>query len=224
MRPGNLLTAPGQKSMSKNEIYTDKHGPLAIKLTDPLATTVPWEPLERGGTNFQAQRLELSEQTAKVKRTGSAKILAALFALGGLGIIARVAVPAVYHGDIVSAIGGFIVGGLSSVVGFGLSSSMRGALLIFDKASARYYAHPYRDRDIPPVERDKGGKLADIHALQILVKRVRGSHRSLTSYELNLVFPNGERVNVMNHGHRQALEQAAVELPRFLDVPVWSAI
>ena len=43
------------------------------------------------------------------------------------------------------------------------------------------------------------------------------------SYELNLVFSSGERLNVVDHGAVERLLEDAHSLARVLDVSVWDA-
>ena len=66
--------------------------------------------------------------------------------------------------------------------------------------------------------------LSDVHALQLLRERVRGSEDSYFSYELNLVFRDGHRRNVTDHGALKAIRDDAQMLAEYLQVPLWDAI
>ncbi len=72
----------------------------------------------------------------------------------------------------------------------------------------------------------------DIHALQIISKRVKfsrstrsggGGSRSYTSYELNLVLNTGKRIHIVCHGKLDEMLKDADWLSDFLEKPVWDA-
>ena len=45
-----------------------------------------------------------------------------------------------------------------------------------------------------------------------------------SSYELNLVLQDGERLNVVDHGSFDVLREDAAKLGEFLGVPVWDVL
>ncbi|KFE29417.1 hypothetical protein DN31_3870 [Vibrio mimicus] len=53
--------------------------------------------------------------------------------------------------------------------------------------------------------------------------QVMGGASSYTSYELNLVFKDGERINIMDHGKGKDIDDSAKNLGKFLNVPIWKA-
>ena len=68
----------------------------------------------------------------------------------------------------------------------------------------------------------KSARISEIAALQIIPERISGSKGgSYTSWEINLVSHDAQRLNVMDHGNRQSIVEDAQKLGEFLDVPVW---
>ena len=63
--------------------------------------------------------------------------------------------------------------------------------------------------------------MIDIHALQILAEYVKGNKRSYYSYELNLVFRDGTRKHVIDHGDIESIRKDSEILSKFLNRPVW---
>lgn len=70
----------------------------------------------------------------------------------------------------------------------------------------------------------KTHKLKKVHALQLISEYVRGDKSSYYSYELNLVLKDGERINVIDHGDRSAIQRDAQALAGFLGKPLWSRL
>lgn len=64
----------------------------------------------------------------------------------------------------------------------------------------------------------------DIGALQILSHKNINKKGSYYSFELNLVFNDATRLNVLNHNAMQATRDDAAILSAALRVPVWDAI
>ncbi len=100
------------------------------------------------------------------------------------------------------------------------------APIIFDK----YIKYFWKGRGTPDetgdMEKLKAfAHLEDIHALQLLSKyNTPAGSRSYYSYELNLVLQNGDRINVVCHGDKEALRKDTQVLSKFLGKPVWDAI
>jgi hypothetical protein len=88
-----------------------------------------------------------------------------------------------------------------------------------------YRGKAYRPGVLP---REQQGPVSAIHAIQLLEERIRSSTRgggrsTYSSYELNLVFTDGERLNVLDHGKADAVLEAARQLASTLHVPIWQA-
>ena len=67
-------------------------------------------------------------------------------------------------------------------------------------------------------------QLKKIAALQIISEYVRTDKSSYTSYELNFVFEDGSRYNVIDHAKYEAVREDAAIISEFLGVPYWDAV
>lgn len=50
---------------------------------------------------------------------------------------------------------------------------------------------------------------------------VGNDQKAIKEYEVNVIFRNGERVNIINHRNGKAIKMDAATLGEFLDIPVW---
>lgn len=178
--------------------------------------TVCWDPLCPGGANFKTSNVLLRDGVVKV--TVSAGMV--LFTGGFIGM-----------GLLFMGIGGsiFLSGegtfaGLAFAAGGQLFACIGGWLLwraskpfTFDRPAGLYYRGARTTAGRP---RKEQGNLADVRAIQLLAERVSGD-TSYTSYEVNLVCRDGERINVLDHGNREAAERGAALIGDYLNVPVW---
>ncbi len=193
------------------------------RFEDPLATTVSWEPLVRGGTNFGTHRLKEVGMHRRVMRpTFGALAFYLVFVLCGLGALVGAGFV-LFAGErdtlVVFAIllaFGLIFGG----VGVGLLRSGTKPI-VFDVALGYYW----KGRQPPPYSLGAAPQdatsLAQVHALQIVSEYCSGSKSSFTSFELNLVLQDGSRRHVVDHGNLKGLRADARELSIFLAVPLW---
>lgn len=73
------------------------------------------------------------------------------------------------------------------------------------------------------------GSIYNFTALQLIKEEFKYSYFRVSGkmkmkdfgYELNLVFENGERLNIMDLGDCEEVELAAKQLSIFLDIPIW---
>ena len=70
----------------------------------------------------------------------------------------------------------------------------------------------------------KSFDLANAEAIQLIREYVRGHKSSYYSYELNLIFSDANRVNIVDHGALRKLREDAALLAEYLAIPVWDAI
>ena len=78
--------------------------------------------------------------------------------------------------------------------------------------------------DRAAVERcDNAAPLDRVHAIQIVHERVRDSDSSYTSYEINLVLHDAQRVTVVDHGSLKHIRRDAEQIAELIGVPVWDA-
>jgi len=71
----------------------------------------------------------------------------------------------------------------------------------------------------------QSARLSEIAAIQIIDEHVSGSKGgSYSSWEINLVSEDGQRLNVMDHGNKESIIADAKKLGDFLGVPVWENV
>ncbi len=200
-------------------------------LEDPVAMQTQWGPARGGGASFATYELvEADPLRLEFRSTGASKLLSSFFTVWGLAAIAfSIAFIWVTGGDIVFIAPAllFTVVGVLAIVGTRRFMRHWFAPVVFDKrrgecwkghTTADAATNRYRQAPQPAM------KLDDIHALQLVKERVRGKKKSYTSFELNLVFKDGKRSNVIDHGNLEMLRDDANRLADFLKKPVWDAI
>ncbi|GHA83387.1 hypothetical protein [Cognatilysobacter bugurensis] len=190
---------------------------------DPVAQKTSWDPTKPGGANFKTHELVATPGALCVKHSAGGMAFAGAFA--GFGALFVLIGLSILFLD--GQFGGLLFAAVGSLFVFaGLFLLKREAPLTFDLRAGVYFrGKTHRSRGGP---RDVQGPLASIHALQVLQERIRSSSSSggagsFTSHELNLVFADGSRVNVLDHGHGDAVLDAAKQLGSALDVPIWQA-
>lgn len=92
---------------------------------------------------------------------------------------------------------------------------------VFDRSEGFFWNGRRKGRQMPACH----CPLESIAALQILRERISRTdgHPHHTSYELNLVLDNGQRLNVLDHGSLADVRLATAEVQKFLTTnpPVW---
>lgn len=193
---------------------------------DPVAEETEWSPLKGGGSNFRTHKLvEVDHSRFEFKSTLAAKIFSSVFMIVGIGtpilmtneLIERTG--HIFHSDFLFAlVFGLIFLGVGSLMFYGYLKP-----LIFDRTKGMFWKgweKPQKYLGVNSV--DEGSRLGDIHALQIIAERIRSEKRYYYSFELNLVFKDGSRMNVVDHGDFFQLRQDAKALSEFLGVPIWN--
>lgn len=192
---------------------------------DSIAMQTSWEPLKRGGTNFKTHRLkEKDHHKMKFVPTTGAKLFCGIFVVMGSAFL------------FLELFVGFSDPGtdpfwsrvmliLFSLVFVGVGAGLyyfKAVPRVFDKW-AGFYWKGFK-KPVNMYDRTSGGefaRLGEIHAIQVLVKRVSSKNGSYNSYELNLILKNGSRLNVIDHGNMRAVKSDAQTLASFLNKPVW---
>jgi len=108
--------------------------------------------------------------------------------------------------------------------------------IIFDKTFGYYWKGSRGSGPgFNPANQKQSVKLDEIHALQIIAEFVRNNSSSTrhrygsisssyyTSYELNIVKSDGQRLNIVDHGNKEGLIHDAKMLAQFLNVPLWDS-
>ncbi|WP_339844355.1 hypothetical protein [uncultured Dokdonia sp.] len=188
-----------------------------------LASKTSWSPKAGGGANFKTKTLEVvSDSELRYKASSFGKIFSGIFILFPLIFVGVGITTTINDGFSIESIFFALFPLVFIGVGIFLLKKLH-TITTFNKSIG--YFHKGKKQQIKSLtitEDANTFKLDTIKALQILPERVRGDKSSYTSYEINLVFEDGTRYNVVDHGHRKSIEQDAVILSDFLGVPAWN--
>lgn len=203
------------------------------QLGDPLALKTSWAPLKGGGANFGTHKLvKTGDRRLEFRATTGAKLFC--FVFSGFGLVFAAIGFAIGLGFLVSGQGSdykVLVPPLAFVV-FGLVFAAIGLVMyrfmcaptVFDKRLGFFW----KGRKSPENTFDRRSlkecvELDRIHALQLISEYCHGNKTGYYSYELNLVFTDGSRLNVVDHGNLEKLKRDAEDLSLFLGKPLWNA-
>lgn len=180
---------------------------------DPLALRVEWKPLAKGSSRFPDHQL-VERAAGRLE-----------FAPNRWGPVAGVL--SIVFGVLIG-LGYFIfepsddlVWDLILPLAICLGFLAQGAVMLWSALAPRVF-----DRGTGSfwVGRMPPRRIAEIHALQIVGKRVRRSRGlSFTSYEINVVMRDGGRIHVLGHGDVEALRTDAKKLAQALGCKLWDA-
>ena len=188
---------------------------------DELAYQIEWTPLIRGGTNFTTHRLIKSPGTSRDKVEVKTTMWCYMFCSLTV-IFSAFMFFSILGGDGTWAVNGvegpppsfwplFVL--LPAAIGCGMLWWQKKKEGVFE-----YHNYTFtRGNQI--------FELDQVHAVQLIDERVRRSKGGyFISYELNLVFKNCSRINIVDHGSLGAIRQDSRMLSEFLRVPVWDVI
>lgn len=190
---------------------------------DPIAKSIDWSPLKRGGTNFKTHKLINDVYRMQYKATMGAMLFGGVFLLFGAGI------PGWILYENFKQDNQFLMSENIFIIGFGLVFLAVGIFLIrkfatpitFDKHIG-YFWRGNKEPEMYSMNNPKEAiRLSAIYALQLISERVKSDKGSYFSYELNIITKEGKRINVIDHGDRQSIYNDAKTLSEFLNVSVW---
>ena len=173
---------------------------------------VAWTPVESGGTNFKTHKLvEFNDDIIKFSGTFGSYIFGFMFFLPGLIIL--------------------LIGLISLdvfMIGFGMLFGAAGLVMldsfsipiVFNRREGLYWKTRLPLwRRLFTNDKAFSVKIEDIKAVQLIDEYISSSDSSYYSYEINLVLDNNKRLNVVDHGNKQAALSDAEYLADFLSVP-----
>lgn len=188
---------------------------------DPVAAKTSWKPARRGGMSIRShESMREGGDRVTLRPTGLARAFVALFPLVGAGVIG--------YGLLFGFSGRvpwlpWFVGAVFLLAGPCLRSLVRPFTL--DRGLGIYWnGAGEKSANAVRVSDARAGRLADVHAVQIIREQVRMKEGgSYASYEITLVLKHGRRVNVCDHGDLSGTRADAARIATFLRVPLWDA-
>ena len=193
---------------------------------DPVAVHTHWYPAASGGTNFRTRCLKaISSDCLAFKPSLGAMLFALIFGLIGGALFLFMLVVLILSGKPSAEILLPMLFGVLFAGGGGLIWRHMTKPIVFDRARGSFWVgHGASEQNLP---------LQQIHALQMVSEFCTSRSSSFDddhsrsssyySYELNLILPNGQRINVIDHGNYNALREDAETLASFLKRPLWDA-
>ena len=179
-----------------------------VVFDDPIATQTRWSPLVPGGSNFRTHRLvELEPERLAMKKSLAMFLFGSVFLVFGAGAMGGMLVSMIGRGELGSWPFG-LFGAAFLAVGL---YAVWPTSMVFD---GRMRQIELKKELVP---------FGSVHALQIIKERVSGDKSSYWSYELNLVFRDGERKNIVDHGNLERLRSDAAQLRALIGCKLWDA-
>jgi len=217
------------KMLAYEQHVRELESKIAQQFDDPVAQNTGWTHLAMGsGSSYRSQKLAPAHNQIKVVKTARALILPVGFALVGIALILAALndyVQLAPTGTEPLSTSQFLI-----LLLMGAFFLVPAAVFLrpknkftFDKSSGDCWRG--RKPASGPFENSDRFRLERIKGLQILEKQVSGSHgdKTFTSYELNLILDDHDRINVMDHGDADALRADAERLSQFLGIPLFDA-
>lgn len=197
------------------------------QFNDEVAEKTSWEPLVRGGASFRTHKIVSSDaHRLEIKPTLGSILFCLLFVLIGAGMMIGFGVHlGMNWGDFEKeSLLILVVGTIFFCAGLALlKTSLKPAT--FDRRTGVFRKGAAKTDGRSPNETDKNTTpLNRVHAIQIVSEYCRGDKSSYTSYEINLVLGDGERVNVVDHGSLASIRSDAETISKFLGRPLWSSL
>jgi hypothetical protein len=198
--------------------FTDR---MSKQLNDPVADITSWHPTNNSGTEYQTYELkEESENSFRFAPTTDSINRHTLFLNLSLGIII---VGFFVRKEYI--IGSYILWLIGCVIFLKQSISFyyRTRPITFDFKKGDFWI----GRTNSEIKTSTSCRLEQIYAIQIISqsfnKADRESHNQrFRSYELNLVFKDGSRINVLDHGKQKELIRDAKKIAKRLQIPWWN--
>lgn len=205
------------------ELFSRKENVEPPQIDDPLAQRISWGPLNSGGASFCTHCLKTIDHTQMEFRASWAFVLfICMFLIAGcLGVFFGSFEIYRQEGPTIATIAPLVIGLVFIIISFFFTSKIF-KVFIFDKKIG-FCWQEYRGffKKILSQDKEQMTPLGNIHALQLVSEYCSGNKNSFYSYEINLVLKDGKRVNVVDHGNWQMIQQQVHELALFLGVPVW---
>lgn len=221
-----------KKFWSKLRDLVDQYEVDPSSFHDPIAMKTEWTPAKPGGANFYTHELVVvNPDRLEFRVSILARLFVLLLLIGGILLLILFIREFLYSNDFVWDIRSYAI--VFSVFGlFFVSGSlflwMRPT--VFDKKMGYFWKGRKRIKPMDGSEDPEDiSSLKDIHAIQLISEFCSGDSEdnnvgSFTSYELNIVFHDGHRINIVDNSEKAQIRKDAKTLSIFLDKPVWDGI
>jgi len=193
-----------------------------IVADEPVALKVSGGAVSKGGSTVKSQTMTETGEQIVIEKAVASIIIYFIFSMVGISTFMG-SFYSIFNGEFGAGFMALLVGGGFSYIG--ISELLNNKKFTIDKLKKIYYRGQKFDV-LGSLDRKQQGYVKDIYALQLFKKRVSYSETpgSYLCYELNLVFKDGGRINIMNHAKGEYIDDSAEILGQFLNIPVWKHI
>jgi len=222
-----FFRSPSDDTLNASHKNSQKY----LDTNDEVFNKTNWTPLVGGGRSYQSHKLvRVNDDRIQFKTT--VKVAIFFLFLSATGVF-TIYLTLFGEGDSNPIVGLGL--GLFMIV-LGLFLFMRSTKRItFDRSlKALWKGKEDPAKMINPSGIDGYVSLKKLHAIQIIKELVESDslhdedgfstqNDDFLSYELNLIMNDGKRINVLDHGHKQSIENQAYAISDLFDIPVWDA-
>ncbi len=214
--------------LSMNEVQktnTNKVEGKPIVTDEPVTLKVSGGAVSKGGSTIKSQTMTETGEQIVIEKAVASIIIHFIFSMVGISTFMS-SFYSIFNGEFGAGFMALLVGGGFSYIG--ISELLNNKKFTIDKLKKIYYRGQKYDV-LGSLDRKQQGYVKDIYAIQLFKKRVwsetsEGGSFTYISYELNLVFKDGERINIMDHAKGEYVDDSAETLGQFLNIPVWKHI
>ncbi len=197
------------------------------KIGDPFAQQTAWIPLKPGGTNILTHKLYMANPNRlEFKASFGAKLFYLSFLVSGLGVL--IGLPyftqsskgfAFDSNTFIPLLVAFVLIAVGCCLYY-----FQTIPIVFDKQSGFFWKG--RKEPVGIIYTNnfcQFTKLNTIHAIQLISEYIKSDKKAYYSYELNIVLKDGKRINILDHGKKNEIEENAKKLSNYLGKPVWKS-
>lgn len=213
-----------REKLVKEGIKSQHFDPSGIE--DSVAQSCEWNPAKPGGKNAGTHCLKiLNSGRMEFRVKNGALWFLGFIAVMGLAIVVGMGLSGFIQQDYMKMGLSVLVGG--SFIGLAVA-------LLWDWSTPRVFDFTlgcfWKGRSVPNPytnfwPRDSCS-ISDIYAIQLFreyceSKSSKGGRTHYYSFEINLVFQNGKRLNVVDHADKEQILQDGISLSQRLNIPLW---
>jgi len=183
--------------------------PEFLQCDDPLIIKTSWEPFDTSTTSFKSHNLKnVGKDRMEFRMSFGAFIFYTIVILFGVAIATLPLSVDIKSTDNPMAM--VLVGLFFSIVGIVLFYFGR-KKIILDKASMLF------------TKGNTSYTLKNVEAVQLVQRYIEDidGNDNYYSHQLNLIFSNGDRVNILSNKNRKSVTNQAQKVSEFLALPLW---
>ena len=197
---------------------------------DEVINTTRWTPLKREGQNFKSHTMvREGDERLVFKQSLTSKLFYGLLVLiGTLAIVVSLFGRMLGMSGSGSPLAGVAIGFLFIAIGIYFYRKENVPITLDRRLNAMWKGNIDPEIVLNKKSIDGFRDLKNLHAVQVIQERIESDSdedgqqsRYYYSYEINLVFSDGGRLNVLDHGDKKAIDRQAAAIASLFDVVLW---